>query len=874
MKNFVLLVISMSFCFYGLGNAQTDFSTEAFYQFMEANKDLEPEVLINRHAPSVPYYSQINNDSPLDNAAYLDSIDLQYDLTVAEMELLKKNNFIISERMNFPIYPGGLGGPPQSNSFLWAYDHIFECELPVFVSTDAILYALHCSYLNILTRLELEILAPKLRRCVTNLYNLFPTLLKKYQANPTLHQALKDVDLYVTTAHCQMQRKVYQPHFASSADVDAVLQAIKDEQFISLPLFTDINRPIDFSQFKLRGYYAEEEELWGYFKCMMWLGRVDFILGNAPREWYEAGFTKEGLRRMNLAAALLNELLELADVQTTFAEIDETLQILVGESDNMTPGDLYDFIHSQNVTVDDLLDDTKFDLYLEGLASTQEYGQKILSSIVKGNKWTTEPTPLPVSYKLMGQRFLIDSYVFYKVVFDNVVYQEQKVCRMMPDPLDAMFALGNDDALPLLREQLESGKHSSQLASLRYLIDSYDETFWNNSFYNTWLQSIRTLGTNDFENPPLFMQTTAWHQQKLNTQLASWAQLRHDNLLYVKQSYTHGGDCFFPHSYIEPYPAFYRQIGKFAEIAESFSVFEDVSDSWSGRRLIEYFTRLKEIMTMLESIAQKELDRTPFSIEEIDFLQQMLFIEKSSGSVNADGWYVDLHFGCDGSEAGFNVADVHTQPTKCNDPNPIGRILHVGTGKINLGVFIADSPSNDFRPMAYIGPVMSYYEKITEDFNRLTDEEWAEQVQAESLPARPDWVNSYLIGKDGNMMAPGRELEGVLYTKAAKNLNKNPESFSLLQNYPNPFNPTTTIQYEVSKQSHVRLAIYDVLGREVKTLLNRISQPGTFEMAWGGTDDYQNPVAGGVYFCRMEAGDPSTSSGRRFVKTIKLALVR
>jgi CubicO group peptidase (beta-lactamase class C family) len=106
----------------------------------------------------------------------------------------------------------------------------------------------------------------------------------------------------------------------------------------------------------------------------------------------------------------------------------------------------------------------------------------------------------------------------------------------------------------------------------------------------------------------------------------------------------------------------------------------------------------------------------------------------------------------------------------------------------------------------------------------------------------------------------------VIGTKVVEKNKNIPTEFALIQNYPNPFNPTTTIQYEVPKQSQVRLTIYDVLGREVKTLISRNSQPGAFEIAWDGTDEFQNSVAGGVYFCRLEAED--------FVELIKLALVR
>ena len=93
-----------------------------------------------------------------------------------------------------------------------------------------------------------------------------------------------------------------------------------------------------------------------------------------------------------------------------------------------------------------------------------------------------------------------------------------------------------------------------------------------------------------------------------------------------------------------------------------------------------------------------------------------------------------------------------------------------------------------------------------------------------------------------------------------------PLDFSLRQNYPNPFNPTTTIEYNLPESGHVRLAIYDPLGRHVRTLVDAQQQAGHFETGWDGNDERDVFVAAGVYFCRMEAKD--------FVKVIKLALVR
>ncbi len=101
-----------------------------------------------------------------------------------------------------------------------------------------------------------------------------------------------------------------------------------------------------------------------------------------------------------------------------------------------------------------------------------------------------------------------------------------------------------------------------------------------------------------------------------------------------------------------------------------------------------------------------------------------------------------------------------------------------------------------------------------------------------------------------------------------------PESIELYQNYPNPFNPSTTIAYDLLKPAHIRLLIYDVLGRHIRTLSDTRQQVGHFQTSWDGTDDQKVPVAAGVYFCRLEAGDPSTGSWQGFVKAIKLALVR
>jgi len=88
-----------------------------------------------------------------------------------------------------------------------------------------------------------------------------------------------------------------------------------------------------------------------------------------------------------------------------------------------------------------------------------------------------------------------------------------------------------------------------------------------------------------------------------------------------------------------------------------------------------------------------------------------------------------------------------------------------------------------------------------------------------------------------------------------------PDDFNLQQNYPNPFNPVTTIRFQTPRQAVVTIAIFNTLGRHVKTLKNENLPAGSHAVSWDGSD-----FAGGVYFCRMQAGN--------FQQTIKLLLIK
>ncbi|NQT64049.1 MAG: VCBS repeat-containing protein [Candidatus Marinimicrobia bacterium] len=76
--------------------------------------------------------------------------------------------------------------------------------------------------------------------------------------------------------------------------------------------------------------------------------------------------------------------------------------------------------------------------------------------------------------------------------------------------------------------------------------------------------------------------------------------------------------------------------------------------------------------------------------------------------------------------------------------------------------------------------------------------------------------------------------------------------------YPNPFNPSTSIEYELPKHSEVSLVIYDIVGREIQTLVSTSQTPGRYQVSWNGADQFGQQVAGGMYFARLQAGEFSS----------------
>lgn len=830
--NIVLSLLILFLTSIAHSQSSTSFDLKAYKQFLDAHQNMDADQLRLIH-PAGSFAKEARTN--FSTAFYSDSIQKKYTLTSYERSLIETNGFMVTERL-------------KRESFGAAFTEIFHNDLPVFVSTDAILHAIHMSYDAILKDVEERILIAKLDSLLAKLHTQLPALAVRYQAYPAMKQMLLDVDLYITVPR-KLLGNIVTPVFPENVTtVDSMMNFIAAEKPAYYSLFSSVPRNIDFSQFTVRGHYTQSKELSRYFQAMMWLGRTEMYLiapvNSLPPQ------NDIDIQRQMIDAVLVAEAAKLSNAYPMLEEMDSIIRFFVGESDNVTLPNIQTLMQAAKIdSASALLDMKVYTTFQDTLKQKSFAFQRILSQIIISDPSSPDSIQPASAFLLLGQRFVIDSYVTGNVVYDKIKFDQKKVWRALPSRYDILFSLGNNAAAQLLETELSTYHYASNLAALRYLVDSYEPEFWQSTLYNNWLHSIRTLvPPTDRTALPSFMQTAAWWQEKMNTQLASWAQLRHDNLLYAKQSYTGGVICSFPESYVEPIPKFYEAIKTFAAVAaEKFQSFP-----WANSRIVYYWNHLKDVADTLKTISQKQLDRTPLDENEKNFLRRMLYLNNICGPAY-NGWYYRLFYT---GEAEFLkndlvVADVHTCPTDAAG-NFVGWVLHAGTGPVNLAVVTTEAA--DGRLISYIGPVMSYYEYVSTNFKRLTDDEWKSNY--ERLPAfRPDIVNLYLADSLGGSRGIGASLvTGII--KQPDDV-KIPSQLVLGNNYPNPFNSSTIITFSIPhslSNDRIELIIYDVQGRQVKQLISRKMPEGNYAVRWDGAMENGKISASGVYFYHLTAG--------------------
>lgn len=660
------------------------------------------------------------------------------------------------------------------------YSTLEEQEVPIFITTDSLLHLYHIQFDETLRQIEEEEFYDTLWKTDLALLN---ASIEKYnssageeqeaakrnvaylsvalsllqpkpaqiQAGENLSEDMVEVDTYeemgeesLFPAGAEKQYQFKVPEFVRK-DVEAELALIEAHQGFGLsPIF---KYDEDYSQYAPRGHYTRSEKLQNYFKAFMWHGRMSMLLKG---ELIKSENPAKDARIQTIQASLIaSELQKKPELLENWDRIYGVTAFYVGFSDDLGP---YEYMEAMN----SVFGSEKWEF---NETSVEELKVKLAEypgpQIYGGTgRCVLEPPFTPeqadeclentTGFRFMGQRFIPDSYVFSNLVgtytgeymgespenenpFTLVISGNGMPIRGFPRGLDAMALLGSGRAVYWLDELNDSSyeNYSVQYGKMDSEFSNFSAVDWNRNLYWSWLYSLQPLLKDYGSGYPTFMQTDAWQDKELSTSLASWTELRHDTILYAKQSYTMATSSMFEPpeksvvGYVEPVPDFYARLLALTKMTNQGLDKMGVLDPDSKTRL----TNLEAVLSMIQDISEKELENKKLTDEDYEFIKT--FGDQLEGTIeNVD----------EKARKTTVVADVHT------DGNT-GAVLEEGVGYVDILVVAYKLP--DGRILIGAGPVMSHYEFKQPMSERLTDEKWRGMLK-KNPPERPEWASSYI----------------------------------------------------------------------------------------------------------------------------------
>jgi hypothetical protein len=681
----------------------------AFAAALKAEAGLSFEALAGRSSPAFLPAHELDVRSATHYQGFVDA----FELTEAERERLQALGFVVVPARG----PGG-AGPVD------VYYRVFAADLPVFVSADSVLHAWHRSYDEILEHTEQEVLVPALTGVLDHMH------LALQPADPTQ----RDARLYLAVARALLHDDPTVAEELGDA-VRPILAAIDGQRRTEIELM-GARVEHDFSQFIPRGHYNRSEVLQRYFKAMMWLGRMDLRLYD-PREDGAPNPREEAAARALVAALARSGQLE------AFEEIERFYRLHVGRPNALAPTDLSRLCGKAGVVE---------------CAGAVKAGAMAEQYEAQGRPaYSSSRSTKVVSMRLFPQRFAYDAWVTTQTTSPRLP-EVPGSSRTMASPYDVAFALGSDRALAGLQGEMDEPYAAAlpgYLAAARTTMQAVAPLELDETIYNHWLQALMVVGKTELdERLPRVLRTAAWHDHRLETLLASWAELRHDTVLVVEQSEAFFG-CQYPQGYVEPLPELYRQLDQAA--AHVVALYENgrLADSYVAKTVPAWGKHFRQTMERLARLSEQQLRGEPMSAEDLAFMNHTVDRHADDGyggTRNYDGWYPALYWNLGwtlepredrglggtyphitGGESEPIVVDVHTDGEH-------DRVLEVGTGHPELLVVVIDQGED---VAVYGGPVSSFYAFEKPAPERMTDQQWEKAIQEHALPSRPEFAKGY-----------------------------------------------------------------------------------------------------------------------------------
>lgn len=658
---------------------------------------------------------------------------------------LKKNNFVMTDNyrladpanivnlFQFNEYDAEFTGKLAQNNFVITKGeniqlfHVYEENdyrmIPNFITTDLFLQAFHMFFSYTLKSLEQEMFISTLKVLCEELHGECLRIAER-ETDPAINaMALFNATYYAIPYYFLTEKELIVPEHYRKYYLEEIAHIDKEEDnFSEFLSFTDAYFP--YSLFKPRGHYTRKPELQAYFKAMMWLQTAPFCLDN-----------KEHLQQTIFSAILLNTTKAEGNERLIdlYKSIYEPVAFLVGLPDNLSVMDVADFLGQERIM------DMQTALSPQGVT-------RIKNRLLELAKLRNQIKPkielsCPDKINFMPQRYLIDNDVL-----QNVVDVTLNANRAYPKGLDVFAAFGSKPATDLLdtfyKEPEAWSKYPEEMQKMKHKFDKYKG--WNSSVYNKWIESLLELQKTD-KNYPEFMQTKAWSLKNLNTSLASWAELKHDAILYAEQPMAAecgGGGLPDPiiRGYVEPNLAFWNKLSELITLTKDVLERNKLLTSDLDNKL----NQLSDYAGFLITATKKQLAKEALSDTEYYTIRYMgSSLEYFTLSVIDPDLYLDSWSLVQGPDKSIAVvADIYTRNVQGCDKNGI---LHVATGNAN-SIYVVVEIAGDLYLTR--GATFSYYEFVQPIGTRLTDEEWQQMLEEKKAPPVPAWMHELILDKE------------------------------------------------------------------------------------------------------------------------------
>lgn len=489
---------------------------------------------------------------------------------------------------------------------------------------------------------------------------------------------------------------------------------------------TNVSVNHDYSQYTPRSHYNKNSVLRSYFRAMMWYGRNNFAL-ESPE------LTRDAL---NISLIMKNsgqlKNWEYIYIPTAF---------LVGKSDDLGIFEYSEALKGQKKVTKQVVAKVQKDM-------SQYSGPKIQSSIMIGpgvmDLTKDELLSKTKGFYFMGQRFTPDALI-YTTLTQGDEKPDPTTNQYLPSMTTALMAmdiLGSKTSKTHVNEWVQTNAQNAdkvlanRLALLRDEFKKIPDTVWTQNIYWGWLHTIRSLFIEDLNKKgyPNFVKSEDWNNKNLQTALGSYTELKHDTLLYAKQSYAEmgGGGPLenpppVPKGYVEPNIQFMDRLIALTEMTSEGLSNRDLIDGTFKSRNEDFLAAVK----FFKGIAVKELQNEKITDEEFETLRG------KGGSLTHILSALPGEEMLEKNARSALIADIHTDAKN-------QEILYEADGIPNY-IWVAVKDQNGTRLTK--GLVYSYYEFTNPLGKRLNDEDWRKlnyTTDKSGLPQSPLWVQSLI----------------------------------------------------------------------------------------------------------------------------------